>query len=72
MNLNRWSGGPTCVAWESFIEVMPLGEIETARIDQHLSLMKVRAQLARRFSLQETDYHTGGPARYVRVGETAA
>src|ERR1700693_1207842 len=54
----------------TFIEVMPLGEIETSRIDQHLSLMKVRAQLARRFSLQETDYRTGGPARYVRVGET--
>ena len=71
MNLNRWSVGPTGVAWEfAFIEVMPLGEIEIARIDQHLSLMKVRAQLARRFSLQETDYRTGGPARYVRVGET--
>ena len=51
----------------TFIEVMPLGEIETARIDQHLPLTKVRAQLARHFSLQETDYRTGGPARYVRV-----
>jgi GTP 3',8-cyclase len=30
----------------------------------------VRGQLARHFSLQETDYRTGGPARYVRVGET--
>jgi GTP 3',8-cyclase len=54
----------------TFIEVMPLGEIETARIDQHLPLTKVRAQLARHFSLQETDYRTGGPARYVQVGET--
>jgi GTP 3',8-cyclase len=54
----------------TFIEVMPLGEIETSRIDQHLPLTKVRAQLARHFSLQETDYRTGGPARYVRVGET--
>jgi len=54
----------------TFIEVMPLGEIETARIDQHLPLTKVRAQLARHFSLQETDYRTGGPARYVRVRET--
>ncbi len=56
----------------TFIEVMPLGEIETARIDQHLPLTKVRAQLARHFSLQETDYRTGGPARYVRVGKPAA
>ena len=54
----------------TFIEVMPLGEIETARIDQHLPLTKVRAQLARHFSLEETDYRTGGPARYVRVRET--
>ena len=54
----------------TFIEVMPLGEIETARIDQHLPLTRVRAQLARHFSLQETDYRTGGPARYVRVRET--
>ena len=54
----------------TLIEVMPLGEIETARIDQHLPLTKVRAQLARHFSLQETDYRTGGPARYVRIGET--
>jgi cyclic pyranopterin phosphate synthase len=64
----RWAHGRSMGI--TFIEVMPLGEIETARIDQHLSLMKVRAQLARRFSLQETDYRTGGPARYVRVGET--
>jgi GTP 3',8-cyclase len=54
----------------TFIEVMPLGEIETARIDQHLPLTKVRARLCRHFSLQDTDYRTGGPARYVRVGET--
>ena len=64
----RWAHGRSMGI--TFIEVMPLGEIETARIDQHLSLTKVRAQLARRFSLQETDYRTGGPARYVRVGET--
>jgi cyclic pyranopterin phosphate synthase len=55
----------------TFIEVMPLGEIETSRIDQHLPLTKVRAQLARHFSLQETDHRTGGPARYVRIGETS-
>ena len=45
----------------TFIEVMPLGEIETARFDQHLPLTKVRAQLARHFTLQETDHRTGGP-----------
>jgi GTP 3',8-cyclase len=54
----------------TFIEVMPLGEIETARVDQYLPVTKVRAQLARHFTLKETDHRTGGPARYVRVVET--
>src|SRR2546428_4183489 len=30
----------------------------------------VRARLAERFTLDEIDDRTGGPARYVRVGET--
>jgi cyclic pyranopterin phosphate synthase len=54
----------------TFIEVMPLGDIEASRFDQHLPLTKVRAQLAQHFSLQETDHRTGGPARYMRAHET--
>jgi cyclic pyranopterin phosphate synthase len=30
----------------------------------------VRARLSERFTLDEIDYRTGGPARYVRVKET--
>jgi cyclic pyranopterin phosphate synthase len=30
----------------------------------------VRADLAKRWTLEDTDYRTGGPARYVTVGET--
>ena len=30
----------------------------------------VRARLAERFTLDDIDYRTGGPARYVRVAET--
>ena len=52
----------------TLIEVMPLGEI--GRLDQYLPLSMVRARLKERFSLEELDYRTGGPARYVRVGET--
>jgi cyclic pyranopterin phosphate synthase len=52
------------------IEVMPLGDIEESRLDQYLPLSMVRARLAERFTLEEIDYHTGGPARYVRVKET--
>jgi GTP 3',8-cyclase len=54
----------------TFIEVMPLGEIEAERFDQHLPLTMVRAQLAGRLTLQDIDHRTGGPARYVRVRET--
>jgi GTP 3',8-cyclase len=52
----------------TLIEVMPLGEI--GRLDQYLPLSVVRARLNERFSLADIDYRTGGPARYVRVGET--
>ena len=49
---------------------MPLGEIDGDRMDQYLPLSLVRARLAREFTLEESDYRTGGPARYVRVAET--
>ncbi|MFD2185152.1 GTP 3',8-cyclase MoaA, partial [Rhodoplanes azumiensis] len=54
----------------TIIEVMPLGEIGEDRLDQYLPLSTVRARLAARFTLTETDDRTGGPARYVRVAET--
>src|SRR5262245_23093255 len=52
------------------IEVMPLGDIDKSRLDQYLPLSIVRAQLAERYTLEDIDYRTGGPARYVRVKET--
>jgi GTP 3',8-cyclase len=54
----------------SLIEVMPLGDIGPERVDQYLPLSLVRARLSQRFTLDDIDYRTGGPARYVRVGET--
>ena len=55
----------------TFIEVMPLGEIGgDARLDQYLPLSMVRAALRRRFTLDESDYSTGGPARYTQCRET--
>jgi cyclic pyranopterin phosphate synthase len=55
----------------TLIEVMPMGDIggET-RIDQYLPLSLVRGQLQRHWTLEETDYRTGGPARYYHVRET--
>jgi GTP 3',8-cyclase len=52
------------------IEVMPLGDIEESRLDQYLPLSLVRARLAQRYTLEDIDHQTGGPARYVRVKET--
>ncbi|HEY1796872.1 MAG TPA: GTP 3',8-cyclase MoaA [Stellaceae bacterium] len=54
-----------------FIEVMPMGDIGGEnRLDQYLPLSLVRARLQRRWTLDETDYRTGGPARYATVRET--
>ncbi len=52
------------------IEVMPLGDIGEERLDQYLPLSIARARLAERYTLEDIDYRTGGPARYVRVKET--
>jgi cyclic pyranopterin phosphate synthase len=54
----------------TIIEVMPLGDIEADRLAQYLPLSMVRARLAERFTLDDLDYRTGGPARYVQVKET--
>jgi cyclic pyranopterin phosphate synthase len=54
----------------TLIETMPLGEVDADRVEQYLPLSLVRARLAKRFTLGESDYRTGGPARYVRVAET--
>jgi len=65
------------VAWcgrEGFdlclIETMPLGDIDGDRTDQYLPLDVVRSRLEKRWTLVDSTYRTGGPARYVTVGET--
>jgi cyclic pyranopterin phosphate synthase len=54
----------------TLIEVMPLGDVGEGRLDQYLPLSIVRARLAERYTLEDIDYQTGGPARFVRVAET--
>ena len=64
----EWCGG------EGFdlclIETMPMGDIDGDRTRQYLPLSDVRARLASRWTLVDSDYRTGGPARYVDVKET--
>jgi GTP 3',8-cyclase len=52
------------------IEVMPLGDIDEERLEQYLPLSLVRARLAERYTMEDIDYRTGGPARYVHIRET--
>jgi cyclic pyranopterin phosphate synthase len=54
----------------TFIETMPLGDIDGDRTDQYLPLSVVRARLAERWTLEDLDYRSGGPARYTRIAET--
>jgi GTP 3',8-cyclase len=68
---------PAMVAWAhargfemTFIEVMPLGEVEGQRVDQYLPLSQLRADLSARFTLHPSNHASGGPARYFEVKET--
>jgi cyclic pyranopterin phosphate synthase len=54
----------------TFIEVMPLGEIDGARVDQYLPLSQLRDRLGEVFTLLHSHYDSGGPARYYDVTET--
>ncbi len=52
------------------IETMPMGDISGDRTDQYLPLSLVKQRLAQNWTLEQSDYVTGGPARYYRVAET--
>jgi GTP 3',8-cyclase len=54
----------------TLIETMPMGDIDADRTDQYLPLSLVRSLLSQRFTLEDSDHRTGGPARYARVAET--
>ncbi|HEY7979815.1 MAG TPA: GTP 3',8-cyclase MoaA [Rhizomicrobium sp.] len=54
----------------TLIETMPMGDIDADRVEQYMPLSLVRADLARKYTLTDSDYRTGGPARYVHVAET--
>ncbi len=68
---------PSLVEWAhgrgmdlTLIEVMPMGDIGTGRLEQYVPLSMVRARLASHYTLTDLDESSGGPARYVRVSET--
>jgi cyclic pyranopterin phosphate synthase len=56
----------------TFIEVMPMGDIGNEdRLGQYWALSDLRSSLAERYTLTDLAERTGGPARYVRLEETA-
>ena len=64
----EWAHGRGCDL--TLIETMPMGDVDDDRVEHYLPLSLVRASLAKSYTLEESDYRTGGPARYVRVAET--
>ena len=66
--LMKWAHGKGMAL--TLIEVMPMGDVGTGRIDQYVPMSVLRARLAREFTLIDLDETTGGPARYARVAET--
>ena len=54
----------------TLIETMPLGDIGGDRVEQYLPLSTVRERLEKDWTLTDIAYKSGGPARYVEVGET--
>ncbi len=54
----------------SLIEVMPMGDTGYDRIEQYIPLSEIKSALDQFWTLENIDYNTGGPSRYVKIGET--
>jgi cyclic pyranopterin phosphate synthase len=54
----------------TFIETMPLGDVDVARVDNYLPLSLLKARIGQRHTMLDSDHVTGGPARYVTLAET--
>jgi cyclic pyranopterin phosphate synthase len=54
----------------TFIETMPMGEIDEDRTDRYLPLSILKEKIRSKWDLKATSYQTGGPADYFTVQET--
>ncbi|MFQ6553283.1 GTP 3',8-cyclase MoaA [Aestuariibius insulae] len=54
----------------TFIEVMPMGDLEEDRLDQYWPLSDLRSRIEERYTVTPLAERTGGPARYMRLEET--
>src|ERR1700690_1227087 len=67
-SLMEWAHGKGMAL--TLIEVMPMGDIGEGRIDQYAPLSLLRARLGQQYTLTDLADDTGGPGRFVHVGET--
>ena len=68
LNLVNWCGENKFGL--TFIEVMPMGEIDEKRANQYMPLTDVKSLIQTKYSLSDDPLKTGGPARYVHCHET--
>jgi cyclic pyranopterin phosphate synthase len=66
-DLVAWAHERNCAI--SFIEVMPMGEVEATRSAQHVPLTEVRRRIEAHWPLTDLALSSGGPARYACTAE---
>jgi GTP 3',8-cyclase len=54
----------------TFIEVMPMGEIDEKRVNQYMPLTEVKSLIQTKYSITKDPLRTAGPATYVHCHET--
>ncbi|PLW76770.1 GTP 3',8-cyclase MoaA [Cohaesibacter celericrescens] len=54
----------------TFIETMPMGDIDHDRLDLYLPLSQLKQDLAERWTLEPSTHKTGGPASYMTLAQT--
>ena len=68
LNLVNWCGKNKFSI--TFIEVMPMGEIDEKRFNQFMPLTEVKNIIQTKYSITNDIMKTGGPATYVHCHET--
>ena len=67
LNMVKWCASNNFK--QSFIEVMPIGEIQTNRKNQFLPISFAKKLIKNEFGLFETDLKTNGPSRYFQTNK---
>jgi cyclic pyranopterin phosphate synthase len=67
-NLIHWCGERHCDL--ALIETMPLGNVETDRMDRYLSITEMMERLKKTWTFTPLSITSGGPARYYNISET--